>query len=85
MIQGANIRALAGGVTTDQIFDLVRDLRRDVTIPLVFMTYANVIFVYGIERFAKRSQELGMAGVIVPDVPFEEKETECFAGFDFGY
>ena len=44
MIQGANIRALAGGVTTDRIFALVRKLRRDVTVPLVFMTYANVVF-----------------------------------------
>ena len=47
MIQGANIRALSGGVTTDKIFDLVRDLRRDVTVPMVFMTYANVVFSYG--------------------------------------
>lgn len=51
VIQGANIRALAGGVTTDKIFDFVRDLRRDITIPLVFMTYANVVFSYGAEKF----------------------------------
>ena len=51
VIQGANLRALQDGVTTDQIFGLVRDLRRDVTIPLVFMTYANVVFSYGAERF----------------------------------
>lgn len=49
VIQGANLRALQDGVTTDQIFGLVRDLRRDVTIPLVFMTYANVVFSYGAE------------------------------------
>ena len=51
VIQGANLRALTGGVTTDRIFDLVRELRRDVTVPLVFMTYANVVFSYGAERF----------------------------------
>lgn len=75
VIQGANIRALAGGVTTDKIFDFVEQLRADgVSAPMVFMTYANVVFSYGIERFAKRCAEIGMDGVILPDVPFEEKE-----------
>ena len=74
VIQGANIRALAGGVTTDQIFDFVRELRKDVKVPLVFMTYANVVFSYGIERFAAKCEEVGMDGLILPDVPFEEKE-----------
>ena len=74
VIQGANIRALAGGVTTDQIFDLVRDLRRDVTIPLVFMTYANVVFSYGAEKFIATCREIGIDGLILPDLPFEEKE-----------
>ena len=74
VIQGANLRALSGGVTTDKIFDLVVKIRKNTVIPLVFMTYANVIFVYGIEKFAKRSKEIGMSGVIIPDVPFEEKE-----------
>lgn len=74
VIQQADERALAAGTTTDRIFDMVEGMRERVHIPMVFMTYANVIFVYGIERFAKRSQALGMAGVIVPDVPFEEKE-----------
>ena len=49
VIQEANVRALAAGTTTDKIFDLVWDLRRDVTIPMVFMTYANVVFSYGAE------------------------------------
>jgi tryptophan synthase, alpha chain (EC 4.2.1.20) len=74
VIQGANIRALSGGVTTDKIFDFVRELRKDVKIPLVFMTYANVVFSYGIERFAKTCSEVGIDGIILPDVPFEEKE-----------
>ena len=74
VIQGANIRALAGGITTDQVFDFVTDLRKDVTIPLVFMTYANVVFSYGAERFMKRCRETGIDGIILPDLPFEEKE-----------
>ena len=74
VIQGANLRALTGGVTTDKIFDLVRDLRRDVAIPMVFMTYANVVFSYGAERFISSCRDIGIDGLILPDVPFEEKE-----------
>ncbi len=74
VIQAANLRALTGGVTTDKIFDMVEDLRKDVKVPMVFMTYANVVFSYGIERFAKKAAAVGMDGVILPDVPFEEKE-----------
>lgn len=74
VIQGANIRALAGGVTTDKIFDFVRELREDVTIPLVFMTYANVVFSYGAEAFMSTCKETGIDGIILPDLPFEEKD-----------
>ena len=74
VIQGANIRALSGGVTTDKIFGFVEELRKDVKIPMVFMTYANVVFSYGIERFVQRCAEVGIDGIILPDVPFEEKE-----------
>ncbi|MCQ2439146.1 MAG: tryptophan synthase subunit alpha [Oscillospiraceae bacterium] len=74
VIQGANLRALNGGVTTDKIFELVRELRRDVTIPMVFMTYANVVFSYGAERFISGCREIGIDGLILPDLPFEEKD-----------
>lgn len=74
VIQEANLRALKGGVTTDKIFDFVRELRRDVAVPMVFMTYANVIFSYGAERFMKKCREVGMDGLILPDLPYEEKE-----------
>ena len=74
VIQGANLRALKGGFTTDRIFGLVRELRRDVTVPLVFMTYANVVFSYGTERFLSTCREVGIDGLILPDVPFEERE-----------
>lgn len=73
VIQGANLRALSGGVTTDQIFDLVRRLRKDITIPMVFMTYSNVVFSYGAEKFIGTCREIGIDGLILPDLPFEEK------------
>ncbi len=74
VIQGANLRALTGGVTTDKIFRFVEELRKDVTIPLVFMTYANVVFSYGAERFISTCRRIGIDGLILPDLPFEEKE-----------
>ena len=74
VIQGANLRALNGGVTTDRIFDLVRELRRDVTVPMVFMTYANVVFSYGADRFLSTRRAVGLDGLILPDLPYEEKE-----------
>ena len=72
VIQAANMRALAGGVTTDKIFEMVRRIRKRSNIPLVFMTYANVVFSYGTERFVRTAADVGMDGLILPDVPFEE-------------
>lgn len=74
VIQAASLRALTGGVTTDKIFDMVARLREKTDIPMVFMTYANVVFSYGIDRFLIKAAALGMDGLILPDVPFEEKE-----------
>ncbi len=74
VIQAANERALAGGVTTDKIFELVRKLRKETDIPMVFMTYANVVYSYGSERFISACKETGIEGIILPDLPFEEKE-----------
>lgn len=74
VIQAANIRALSGGVTTDKVFEMVKKVRKEVKVPLVFMTYANVVFSYGTERFAKAAAEAGMDGIILPDVPYEEKD-----------
>lgn len=74
VIQGANLRALQGGITTDKIFAFVRELRKDVMIPMVFMTYANVVFSYGAERFISACRDMEMDGLILPDLPFEEKE-----------
>ena len=74
VIQGANLRALRGGITTDQIFAFVKTLREDVDVPMVFMTYANVVFSYGAERFISACKDIGIDGLILPDLPFEEKE-----------
>ena len=73
VIQAANVRALAAGTTTDKIFAMALEIRRTVTVPMVFMTYANVVFSYGTERFVSRAADAGMDGLILPDVPFEEK------------
>lgn len=74
VIQGANLRALKGGITTDKIFAFVRELRRDVKVPMVFMTYTNVVFSYGAERFISACRDMGIDGLILPELPFEEKE-----------
>ena len=74
VIQGANLRALSGGITTDKIFAFVKELRKNVKVPMVFMTYANVVFSYGAERFISTCQDIGIDGLILPDLPFEEKE-----------
>ncbi len=74
VIQGANLRALNGGVTTDKIFDFVVELRKFVSVPMVFMTYANVVYSYGSELFIGKCKEIGIDGLILHDLPFEEKE-----------
>lgn len=74
VIQAANIRALSGGVNTDKVFELVREIRKDVFVPLVFMTYANVVFSYGADKFIGKCAEVGIDGLILPDIPFEERE-----------
>ncbi len=76
VIQGANEVALEAGITTDKVFEMVEELRRDIDIPLCFMTYANVVFSYGNgkEDFLERCCKVGIDGIILPDVPFEEKK-----------
>lgn len=74
VIQNANLRALTNGVNTEKIFDMVRDLRQNITIPMVFMTYSNVVFSYGADKFIRICNEIGIDGLILPDLPFEEKE-----------
>ncbi|HHZ05984.1 MAG TPA: tryptophan synthase subunit alpha [Clostridiales bacterium] len=82
VIQAASKRALDNGCTTDKLFDMVCEVRRDIDIPIIFMTYANPVFAYGKERFLKRCNQCGVDGLIIPDTPYEERSefsTICYA------
>lgn len=74
VIQKAGIRSLAKGTTLEGIFTQLAKGKKEERIPIVLMTYINLIYVYGIEAFAKRCLEVGVDGVIIPDVPLEEEE-----------
>ncbi len=73
VIQSANMRALSNGIKVGEIMNMVRRLRKDISIPLVFMTYANVVFSRGASDFIHECHEVGIDGLILPDLPFEEK------------
>ena len=76
VIQEADIRALRSGTTTEKVFEMVKSLRQKTDIPLVFMTYLNIVFYYGYDQFFTRCAEVGISGIIIPDLPYEEKN-EC--------
>lgn len=81
VIMEADEVALKAGTTTDKVFELTKKLRKTITVPMVYMTYANVVFSYGCEKFAQKAADAGIDGLILPDVPYEEKE-EFTAVFD---
>lgn len=87
VIQEANERALSNGCTTDDVFEMIKEVRKETSIPMVFMTYANVVFHYGTDKFCQKMIDANMSGMILPDVPYEEKdefETVCHQyGLDF--
>lgn len=83
-IQEADERALAAGATTDKLFDMVKRVNAQVKVPMVFMTYMNPVYTYGIENFMKKCAECGVAGVIIPDVPFEEREEVSKVSMKYG-
>lgn len=83
-IQGADRRALTAGATTDQIFDMIKRVKEKVNIPLVFMTYINPVFTYGVSRFMQKCSNCGISGIIIPDLPFEEKEEVLPACMEHG-
>lgn len=87
VIQEADIRALASGMTTDRVFGLVHDIRKEYDIPIVFMTYANPVYHYGADKFFKNAADAGADGIIIPDCPYEERgefeETAAKYGIDF--
>lgn len=84
VIQAANVRALSAGCTTDKVFEMVERVREKTDIPLVFLTYLNPVFKYGYERFCARCRQVGVDGLIIPDMPFEEKKElkDIAAGYD---
>lgn len=84
VIQDANIRSLANGTTTDKVFRLAARVSQQVAVPLVFMTYLNVLFRYGYDRFLQKAKSSGISGVIVPDLPFEEKAELQQVAKDYG-
>lgn len=73
VIQAASTRALAAGMRLDGVFDMVESIRDKMRVPMVFMTYLNPVFVYGYDRFFTRCADIGICGIIVPDLPFEEQ------------
>lgn len=74
VIQEANIRSLSAGCTTDKLFDTVASIRKKTQIPLVFLAYLNTLYKYGYDKFCSRCQECGIDGVIIPDLPYEERD-----------
>ena len=74
VIQEADLRALNSGTTTDKIFEMIERIRSDISIPLVFLTYCNSVFAYGTEKFTARCEQIGIDGLIIPDLPYEEME-----------
>ncbi|MDR2091516.1 MAG: tryptophan synthase subunit alpha [Clostridiales bacterium] len=73
VIQSANMRALKAGASTEKIFGLVGRVREKSAVPIALLTYLNPVFCYGYERFFKKCAETGADGIIIPDMPFEER------------
>jgi tryptophan synthase alpha chain len=80
-IQKADERALAAGTTPDSVFEIVREIRRESDIPIVFLTYFNIVYHRGIERFYQEAQESGVDGILIADMPVEESDEVCEASF----
>ncbi len=73
VIQEADIRSLSGGTTTDKIFDMIKDVKDNINCALAIMTYVNPVYVYGTEKFMTKCRECGISALIIPDIPFEER------------
>lgn len=74
VVQEANIRALSKNMTTDKVFQIIKEVRKTSDIPICLMTYLNPVFHYGYDKFFKKCQEAGVDGIIIPDCPFEESK-----------
>jgi tryptophan synthase alpha chain len=76
-IQKADERALAAGTTPDTVFEIVREIRKESQVPIVFLTYYNIVYRRGIERFYREAHEAGVDGILIADMPVEESERVC--------
>jgi tryptophan synthase alpha chain len=74
VILHANQRALANGVTVEACFQLAKQLTQELPIPFLFMSYYNIAWMRGVQRFARDTRAAGLKGAIIPDLPFEEGE-----------
>lgn len=84
VIQEANIRALANGMTTDKVFEIVKEVRKVSNIPICLMTYLNPVFHFGYDNFFKKCQEVGVDGIIIPDCPYEESKEVSDVCYQYG-
>ena len=73
VVQAANVRAMKRAITSDDVFDMIKELRGDCDVPIAVRTYANQVFVYGIDRFLDRCNEVGVCAILIPDIPYEER------------
>lgn len=73
VIQAADERAIAGGTDIFKVFDMVAEIRDEIKIPMVFLLYYNIMVQYGVEKFFKKCAEVGVDGLIIPDLPYEER------------
>lgn len=74
IIQNADLRALQSGTTINAIFNMVTNVRKISSIPLIFMTYINPVYNYGYRPFFEKCKQIGIDGIIIPDLPYEEKD-----------
>ncbi|TYB75739.1 tryptophan synthase subunit alpha [Bizionia myxarmorum] len=83
-IQASSTQALKNGMTTDILFKQLKDIRQTVSIPLIIMGYFNPILQFGVEAFCEKCQEIGMDGLIIPDLPvdvYNEKYKAIFENY----
>lgn len=73
-IQKAGLRSLKEGTTLKDVLEKLKEFKEETTVPIIIMTYINLVFRYGLEKFAEDAREAGVDGVIIPDVPMEEED-----------
>ena len=88
VIQASSAKALQNGMTISELFEQLKDVRKEITLPIVLMGYLNPLLQFGFEKFCAKAAEVGVDGLIIPDIPMYEYETEYAAivkkhGLDF--